>query len=147
MLYADAETTCLSGIGMQWALQSDWYRKNCFLANSETWARFDSVKLPSFYTGEDDINPEDIGVAAGNEPGEAPGNDDAADNDEAYPESIRSAIFDRGFDTKEELRLRGEYLENSNIPGRPKQITEATEQSVIESATKDRSGREKSSEV
>jgi transposase len=40
-----------------------------------------------------------------------------------------------------------EFVEDAKRAGRPKEITEAIEKSVIQSITKDQSGREKSSEI
>jgi transposase len=53
---------------------------------------------------------------------------------------------DRGFNPDIDARIREEYVLDAQRSGRPKEITPAIEQSVIDSVTKDRAGREKSAE-
>jgi transposase len=53
----------------------------------------------------------------------------------------------RGYNPTENLRIKLEFIEDGKRSGRPKEISEATEQAVISSVTKDRNGREKSSEI
>lgn len=52
----------------------------------------------------------------------------------------------RGFDPKINPRILEQYVTDAPRSGRPKEITPTIEQSLIESVTKDRAGREKSAE-
>jgi transposase len=56
---------------------------------------------------------------------------------------------DRGYNPNQtgRLRLEARYIEDGKRSGRPKEICEATEQAILASVTKDRNGREKSSEI
>jgi hypothetical protein len=56
---------------------------------------------------------------------------------------------DRGYNPNQtgSLRLEARYIEDGKRSGRPKEICEATEQAILTSVTKDRNGREKSSEI
>jgi transposase len=64
--------------------------------------------------------------------------------------SIRKMIQrakDRGFNPGSCERIRMEYAEDAKRSGRPKEITPEKEKAIIESVSKDRNGREKSSEI
>jgi transposase len=66
------------------------------------------------------------------------------------PRTIQDLIRkakDRGYHPHESLRIKKEYYEDRKRSGRPKEITPAIEQAVIQSVTRDRAGREKSSEM
>jgi transposase len=53
---------------------------------------------------------------------------------------------DRGYNPDVNVHIREEYVPDAQRSGRPKEITPAIEQSIIDSVTKDRAGREKSAE-
>jgi transposase len=66
------------------------------------------------------------------------------------PRTVRNMIErgkDRGYNPIQSLRVELKYVEDGVRSGRPKEISEATEQAVISSVAKDRNGREKSSEI
>jgi transposase len=54
---------------------------------------------------------------------------------------------ERGYNPEIDPRILPVYVEDGKRTGRPKEITEATEQAILESISKDRNGREKSSEI
>ncbi|KAF7179335.1 hypothetical protein CNMCM7691_008268 [Aspergillus felis] len=54
---------------------------------------------------------------------------------------------ERGYNPEIDPRILPEYVEDGKRTGRPKEITKATEQAILESIGKDRNGREKSSEI
>ncbi|KAF4216556.1 hypothetical protein CNMCM8980_001993 [Aspergillus fumigatiaffinis] len=54
---------------------------------------------------------------------------------------------ERGYNLEIDPRILPVYVEDGKRTGRPKEITEATEQAILESISKDRNGREKSSEI
>jgi transposase len=58
---------------------------------------------------------------------------------------------DRGYNPTQtqpgSLRMEAKYIEDAKRSGRPKEISEPTEQAILTSVTKDRNGREKSSEI
>jgi len=67
------------------------------------------------------------------------------------PNRTISAIIkkakDRGYKPKESFRIRAEFVEDGKCASRPKVVSKATEQAVLASTTRDRNGREKSSEI
>jgi transposase len=75
---------------------------------------------------------------------------DIADKLEVPIRSIRKMIQrakDRGFNPGSCERIRIEYAEDAKRSGRPKEITPEKEKAIINSVSKDRNGREKSSEI
>ncbi|OJJ62070.1 hypothetical protein ASPSYDRAFT_610823 [Aspergillus sydowii CBS 593.65] len=69
---------------------------------------------------------------------------------EVAPRTIQDLIKKakaRGYKPEESLRVKKEYFEDSKRSGRPKEITPAIESSILQSISKDRAGREKSSEI
>lgn len=54
---------------------------------------------------------------------------------------------DRGFDPRISKRVRMEFVEDAKRSGRPKEITPEKDNAIIQSVSKDRAGREKSSEI
>jgi transposase len=69
---------------------------------------------------------------------------------EVPPRTIQELIKKakaRGYKPEESLRVKKEYFEDSKRSGRPKEITPAIESSILQSISKDRAGREKSSEI
>jgi hypothetical protein len=60
---------------------------------------------------------------------------------------IRKRAFDRGFNPDEDSRILKSYVVDSNRSGRPKEISVEQEERLLLAVRKDRSGREKSSEV
>ncbi|GFF59718.1 predicted protein [Aspergillus udagawae] len=55
--------------------------------------------------------------------------------------------MDRGYNPAVDPRIHLEYVEDGKRSGRPKEITEAIEEGILDSIRKDRNGREKSSEI
>ncbi|KAK9242218.1 bacterial alpha-L-rhamnosidase-domain-containing protein [Lipomyces tetrasporus] len=55
-------------------------------------------------------------------------------------------LMHSGFDPDVDPRIREEYVVDAHRSGCPKEITEAIEQSIIDSVTKDHAGHEKSTE-
>jgi transposase len=53
----------------------------------------------------------------------------------------------RGYNPAHSFRVLLEYVEDGKRSGRPKEISEATEQGILASVAQDRNGREKSSEI
>jgi transposase len=60
---------------------------------------------------------------------------------------IKKRAFTRGYRPEQDPQILSQYIEDAPRSGRPKQISPATEQQLIESVRINRSGREKSSEV
>jgi transposase len=60
---------------------------------------------------------------------------------------IKQRAFARGFCPEQDLRILNHYVEDGARSGRPKEISPAREQHLIDSVKLDRAGREKSSEV
>lgn len=60
---------------------------------------------------------------------------------------IKKRAYDRGFRPEQDPRILDRYIHDGEHTGRPKKITMATEQQLLESIKLDRSDREKSSEV
>lgn len=66
------------------------------------------------------------------------------------PRTVQSIVKkgrDRGYRPEVSLRVQLEFVEDRKRSGRPVEITEATQNTVITSVTADRAGREKSSEI
>jgi transposase len=53
----------------------------------------------------------------------------------------------RGYRPEQDLQILDSYVEDGARSGRPKEISKETEDAIIQAVTKDRNGREKSSEV
>jgi Transposase len=60
---------------------------------------------------------------------------------------IRKKAFERGFQPDQDPRIFERYVEDGARSGRPKTITPAIEQQLLDTVRADRAGREKSSEV
>jgi transposase len=60
---------------------------------------------------------------------------------------IKQRAFARGFCPEQDLRILDHYIEDGARSGRPKEISPAKEQHLIDSVKLDRADREKSSEV
>jgi transposase len=66
------------------------------------------------------------------------------------PKTVRNMIEkgkDRGYNPTRSLRVEAKFVEDGKRTGRPKEISEVTEQAILASISKDRNGREKSSEI
>jgi transposase len=55
--------------------------------------------------------------------------------------------MDRGYNPAVDPRIHLEYVEDGKRSGRPKEITEAIKEGILDSICKDRNGHEKSSEI
>ena len=60
---------------------------------------------------------------------------------------IKKKARDRGYNPEIDGRILEDYVKDGAHTGRPKEISEETELALIQSASKDRAGREKSAEV
>jgi hypothetical protein len=60
---------------------------------------------------------------------------------------IKKRAFDRGFNPDEDPRILESYVVDGDRSGRPKEISVEKEERLLSAVRKDRSGREKSSEV
>jgi len=61
--------------------------------------------------------------------------------------NLQRKALERGYDPNIDPKITEHYLEDGRHTGRPKEISLETEQKLLQNVRKDRSGREKSSEV
>ena len=60
---------------------------------------------------------------------------------------LQKKASDRGYDPSTDIRILIDYVQDGERTGRPKEISEETEEAILTSVSKDRNGREKSTEI